>query len=78
MERNVKALKWTKVYTQKPLLAMCENPRLSLRNLVANLNNGKIIATKTLQRTEYYYPFKIQLVQELSDGDFDYLCMGRD
>lgn len=52
------------------LLKLEENPHTSLRNIASDLSVGKTTVSKIIHR-EKYHPFKVQLVQELSEDDFD-------
>ena len=48
-----------------------ENPRLSIRKRAASLGLPRAIIHEILKKDLKFHPFKIQIVQELKESDFD-------
>lgn len=52
------------------LLAIVESPHVSTRQVARDLETSQTSVRRVLKKAKYH-PYKIQLVQELSDDDFD-------
>ena len=52
------------------MLDVTENPKTSVQQLALNHNMSRSSVQKILKR-EKYHPYKIHLLQELSEDDFD-------